>query len=119
MSFYERYEMLCAERDMKPQNAELQKVAGVTSGSISGWKKGASPKIEVLCRLSAYFQVSTDFLLGISEIRNPASIPSLTEKERLLIEAYRCADAQGQLNIAYVCMDEKRKASEKNASQVG
>ena len=37
MSFYERYENLCAERGMKPQNPEMQRICGVTSGSISGW----------------------------------------------------------------------------------
>lgn len=117
MTFYERYEMLCAERNMKPQNPEFQRIAGVTSGSISGWKKGASPKIEVLCNLAAYFHVTTDFLLGLSEVRNPG--PALTEQEQILLEAFRCADTEGQFNIIYVCMDERKKADGRSAQNVG
>lgn len=109
MSFYERYENLCSERGMKPQNPEMQKICGVTSGSISGWKSGSSPKIEVLCRLATYFDVSTDYLLGLSEVRKP-KIFVLSEEERLLIEAYRTSNVQGRFNIIHVCMSEKEKA---------
>ena len=117
MTFYERYEMLCAERKMKPQNQELQDVAGITSGSISGWKKGASPKIEVLCRLAKYFDVTTDYLLGLSEVRTSAIV--LTEQEQLLLEAFRSADTEGQFNIIHVCMDERKKADGRSAQNVG
>lgn len=109
MSFYKRYESLCAERSMKPQNPEMQKICGVTSGSISGWKNGSSPKIEVLCRLATYFDVSTDYLLGLSEVRNP-KVLVLSEEEHLLLEAYRAANVPGRFNIIHVCMDEMKKA---------
>lgn len=117
MSFYERYENLCAERGMKPQNPEMQRICGVTSGSISGWKSGSSPKIEVLCRLATYFDVTTDYLLGLSEVRKP-EVLVLSEKEKILIDAYRAADDMGQLNIIYICLDEMKKAKGDNASAV-
>ncbi len=107
MSFYERYEALCAEKGMKPQNPEMFKVSQVTSGAVSGWKKGALPKGDVLCRLAQYFEVTTDYLLGLSPVRNPES--SLTEEERILIEAYRSASAQGRFNIIHACMTEKQE----------
>lgn len=56
MTFYERYEALCAERGMKPQTPEMLAVAGVSSPSVSGWKNGSQPKIDVICRLSKYFE---------------------------------------------------------------
>ena len=45
MTFYERYETLCTERGMKPQTQEILDILGVTSPTISGWKKGSSPKM--------------------------------------------------------------------------
>jgi len=49
VSFYKRFEMLCDERNMKPQALEMQKIAGVSSPAISGWKnKGALPKDSLL-----------------------------------------------------------------------
>ena len=35
----------------------------------------------------------------------------LSEKEKILIDAYRTANDMGQLNIIYVCMDEMKKAN--------
>lgn len=70
MTFFERYEELCAEKGIKPQNAEMIKIAGVSSGAISGWKKGSLPKGDVLCRLAKFFNVTTDYLLGLNELRN-------------------------------------------------
>ncbi|MEY8320331.1 hypothetical protein AAK894_04520 [Lachnospiraceae bacterium 46-61] len=70
MTFFQRYEQLCAEKGTKPQNAEMIKIAGVSSGAISGWKKGSLPKGDVLCRLAKFFDVTTDYLLGLNELRN-------------------------------------------------
>jgi transcriptional regulator with XRE-family HTH domain len=103
MSFYERYEALCFECGMKPQAQEILTVLRVTSPTISGWKKGSSPKIEVLCRLARYFGVTTDYLLGLSDTKN------LTEEEQLLLESYRNASAEGRFNIVQVCMNEREK----------
>lgn len=56
MTFYDRYEQLCSERNMRPQTPEMLDIAGVTSGSVSGWKKGALPKTEVYAVLPATFK---------------------------------------------------------------
>jgi len=117
MSFYDRYVELCSMHDMKPQCPEMLKVTEVSSGAISGWKKGSLPKGDVLCRLANYFDVTTDYLLGLSELRSPQlSMSMLSGKEQLLINTYRMADDEGQMNIIYVCMDEKRKAEAKGKS---
>lgn len=70
MTFFERYEQLCTEKGTTPQNAEMIKITGVSSGAISGWKKGSLPKGDVLCRLAKFFDVTTDYLLGLNELRN-------------------------------------------------
>lgn len=114
MTFYERYELLCTERGMKPQTQEMQDITGVSSGSITGWKQGSSPKLDVICRLSKHFDVTADYLLGLSEVRNP-----LSEHEHLLVEAYRAADAEGQLRIIQVCMNERDADSQRKKEDVG
>lgn len=118
MTFYDRYEQLCSERNMRPQTPEMLDIAGVISGSVSGWKKGALPKTEVLCRLASYFQVTTDYLLCLSELRNPQAY-TLSEHEQLLINAFRSADAAGQQNIIFACQLELRKSGKGDTVNVG
>ncbi len=119
MTFYERFEQLCREKDLKPQSREMQQIAGVSSPAISNWKqkhdegKDILPGAEVLCRIASYFHVTTDYLLGLSELRSSASAPSLTEQEAILLEAYRTATVQGQFHIIQVCMNEWEYVKEK------
>ena len=89
MDFYSRYEKLCSEFGYAAQSQKMLDIAGVSSPSVTGWKKGASPKIEVLCRLSAFFKVTTDYLLGLSELRCPNI--TLSKDEQELLAVYRAA----------------------------
>lgn len=43
------------------------KELGVSSGTITGWKNGASPKPEILSKIASYFDVSVDYLIGKSD----------------------------------------------------
>ena len=113
MSFYERYAALCAERGLSAQSREMFDVAGVTTGTISGWKRGAEPRPAVLVRLARYFGVSVDYLLGLTEVRTS----ELTDHERLIVEAFRKADAAGQQEIICVCQNEKHRAERSKAEQ--
>jgi transcriptional regulator with XRE-family HTH domain len=67
MSFYERFEALCKGKGLRPQSDEIIEMTGVSSPSITGWKKGSAPKPEVLVRIAAYFGVSVDYLLGVED----------------------------------------------------
>lgn len=110
MTFYEKYETLCAEINTKPQNQELLDILGVTSPTISGWKKGSLPKAEVLCRMATYFRVTTDYLLGLSELRSPSDNPTLSDMEQLLVTTFRNTDTLGQANIIHACLAERDRA---------
>lgn len=120
MTFYERFEGLCSEVGLKPQSKEMLEVTGVSSPAISNWsKKGALPNAEVLCRIAKHFQVTTDYLLGLNELRQEKTIPALTEQERLLLEAYRVASVQGQFHIIQVCMNERDAALKGDTANAG
>ncbi len=45
---------------------ELSKALGVSKQSVSNWENdNIQPSIEVLLKISKYFKVSTDYLLGV------------------------------------------------------
>lgn len=70
----------------------FSKDIGLSSGNISDWKSGRSaPKVEAVKRIAEYFGVSSDYLLGLSENKQPAAMAGdgLSEAERSLIELYR------------------------------
>lgn len=66
--FFERFSSLC-ESDSKSPNAIAAEI-GVSSGTVTNWKKGRKPKIEHLILISHRFCVSIDFLVGESDIKN-------------------------------------------------
>jgi transcriptional regulator with XRE-family HTH domain len=112
MSFYERYEGLCQDHGMKPQNPKRQEIVEASSGTISGWKKGVMPKTETVIRIAKYFGVTTDYLLCLSDSRNGKD--TITEEEQLLISAYRSASTEGKFIIIQTCMNQK-EASKSSA----
>lgn len=108
MTFYERFEALCNVRGLRPQSDEIINVAGVSSPAITGWKKGSAPKADVLIRLSKYFNVSVDYLLGNEERSATADLDSdLTEQEKTLLAVYRASSEEVKLRIIQAVMNVK------------
>ncbi len=62
--FWERFYNLCIRSGKKPN--PVGKEVGLSSGIISKWKSGGIPNGETLMKLARYFNVSTDYLLGLS-----------------------------------------------------
>jgi transcriptional regulator with XRE-family HTH domain len=87
--FLEKFLNLCAKKGLSP-NA-VAKELGIASGTISEWKKGRSPKNSTLKKLSDYFGVSVDYLLGKEEQtkQNTPDEPKLTEGEKMLLDLFR------------------------------
>ena len=54
--------------ERKIKQKELADIMGVSQATISMWEKNASePDIDKIRRLSNYFGVSTDYLLGLED----------------------------------------------------
>lgn len=70
MSFWERYESLCAERNLSPQSKILLDAIGVSSGTVTGWKKGSQPKFDAVANIADYFNVDIRYLLGLTDMRH-------------------------------------------------
>lgn len=61
--FYDRFKQLCDQKGVSCNKAALE--IGLSNATPTKWKKtGATPIGETLDRIAAYFNVSTDYLLG-------------------------------------------------------
>lgn len=70
--FFDVYCKLCHEKGISPTGAALE--MGISRGAVSAWKNGARiPNSAILTKISAYFGVSVDYLLGNEEKEKPAS----------------------------------------------
>lgn len=70
--FYERLNHLC-----RMHGTNITEVAtvylGVANSAPTSWKKGASPRAEVIIRAAQHFGVTADYLLGLTDIPVPLS----------------------------------------------
>lgn len=72
----------------------LSDATGISTGNISDWKSGrSSPTVPKLIQLATFFNVSTDYLLGLSDDPRPAdSLRSTSEEKRRFLSAFDAAD---------------------------
>lgn len=76
--------------------------------TISDYERGKYyPSIDVLKILAKYFNTSIDYILGITEVRDPyasASENRFTPKEVELIKNYRALDAKAQEKLLGIAL---------------
>lgn len=75
--FFERYTELCKSIGETPNSVGKQ--LGLSSGSITAWKNGTVPRTAALTKISTFFDVSTDYLLGNEESGTSAKQDVLDE----------------------------------------
>lgn len=73
---------------------ELGNILNVQKAAISKYENGrAEPSVDILRKMTSFFNVSSDYLLGMSELVQPpaapASAPPLTPQEQDLLRKYR------------------------------
>ena len=66
--FWERFSKICSENNTSP--TAVAKALHIGIGSITKWKNGTVPRGTTLSKLSDYFGVSTDYLLGTSNVKS-------------------------------------------------
>lgn len=83
---------------------------GLNKSCILNWQqRGTVPSGEVLTKIANYFDVSTDYLLGKTDIKEKApakSESSFTEAELAIIEMYRALDDAGKITVGAVLKKE-------------
>jgi len=98
MDFSKRLVDLREDKDMKQK--QLADMLGLQSSAISKYEKGATqPNLVTLIKLAEFFEVSVDYLLGISSIKNPYSEDKFTPKEAEIIAKYRKLTPENKIRI--------------------
>ena len=70
MTIGERINMLCEEKDIKQK--ELAEIIGVTEATMSRYiNDKRTPKGEFAAKMASALGVSTDYIMGVSDIRTP------------------------------------------------
>lgn len=78
--FFDVYCKLCHEKGISPTGAALE--MGISRGAVSAWKNGARiPNSAILTKISAYFGVSVDYLLGNEEKEKPTAEKAVSDEE--------------------------------------
>ena len=62
-----RIQNLCTEHNMNLR--QLEKVVGIGNGVIKKWGE-SSPTVSKLCKVTEYFDVSFDYIIGNTDIKN-------------------------------------------------
>lgn len=97
--------------------SELASYLGVAQNTLSYWEKG---KFDIdnssLCKISSYFHVSIDYLLG-QENNTIDTEQALTLNEEQIIKKYRLLDAYGQKAVNHMLNIEYERCSGKEKEQ--
>ena len=93
---------------------ELAEQVSLKSGAISKYEKGVSqPSMDTIIKFSEIFNVSVDYLLGVSSIPNPYTLEKFTPKEADIITRFRRLSKESQIRIderinAYLDSDKRK-----------
>ncbi len=68
--FYDRLSLLCRLHGTNITEVAVTQL-NVASSAPSSWKKGATPRADIVQRAADYFGVSTDYLLGRTDLPTP------------------------------------------------
>lgn len=80
--FYDTYCSLCKKHGISPSAAAIE--MGISKGTVSVWKnRGIMPQAQQLQKISDYFGVSVDYLLGkeIQTKKDPAENSGVTDED--------------------------------------
>ena len=97
------------ERELKnlSQN-ELADILGVSQQSISKYENGSREAgYDILIRMSKLFNVSIDYLLGISNISKQEADNFLSTEEKEIVDAYRAMNTDGKRILLGKALDLK------------
>jgi len=98
MDFKSRLYSLREDADLSQK--ELAERLNLKSSAISKYEKGLSqPSIPTLIKIAEIFNVSVDYLLGLSSLKNPYSTDVFTPKEAEIITKYRKLSKENQIRI--------------------
>lgn len=92
-----RLKQLRKEADLNQH--ELAEKLGIQNHQISRYERDAgNPSVEILADMAQFFDVTTDYLLGLSDIPDPRPT-DLSPNEREVVAMLRTLDADAQAQV--------------------
>ena len=89
--FWKRIQSLCEENNTTP--TAMAKMLNLSTSMVTRWKEGGEPTPRILIKLAEHFGVTTDYLLGASDIKrfdcNTAFIEMWSETPQSVINAIK------------------------------
>jgi len=92
--FYDNLKAECDRQGLKI--TPFVEECGGNRGSLSGWKKGASPNSDIVMKIAVRLNVSTDYLLFGEKKEMQTEI---TESEQRLLDVFRKLNEKGQIGV--------------------
>ena len=77
--FYDVFSELCKKRGIS-DTAAIQAI-NLSTGNLKNWKNGRTPKPEILKKVADYFNVSVDYLLGKTDVKNDDEKSTVTDDD--------------------------------------
>lgn len=68
---FQRVSELCREKGISVTG--LERELGVANSAIQKWRSATSPSVETIKKVAQYFNVSVDYLVGTTDIRDTAN----------------------------------------------
>ena len=107
MKFNERLRALRIKNSLTQK--DLSTLVGVSIVSVGSWESGTKkPSSEAIISLAKSFNVSTDYLLGVS-VEADKDEQLLSQSEKTLLSNYRLLDNHGRKVVDTVCVLEKSR----------
>lgn len=76
--FFDNYQTLCIKKGVSPSAAA--KEIGVNPSSMTGWSKGALPRMATARRIADYFGVTTDDLMNSDNIEERYEVAQMLQE---------------------------------------
>ena len=92
--FYEIVNNLCKER--KTTITRMAEDIGLSNAAPTSWRKGSVPKLSTLEKISSYFGVSTNYLLGKEIKKTPTQEGEREYSDMELLDAFHSTDKTTQ-----------------------
>lgn len=81
--FWERFYDLCQQKNTTP-NAVCSQL-GLSNATATKWKKGTTPSGETLSKIANFFNVSSDYLLGKTDIQTKQTLDEQLANEQFAL----------------------------------
>ncbi len=110
MTFYDRFAELC--RDNNISLSAAAQINGINRSTVTRWKqKGYTPRQETVARLSEYFDVTVEYMMGLENVKYRPQVAASDVKRFLF--GPRASDRQWKEVLKFV---EKLKSEQEDNS---